>query len=491
MIVAERRRLGGPSELVVVDAATGTTRTIVSTTAGRNVDPVWTPDGRTVLFASDRDGAPFAIHAVDVATGAIRQLRGTGPSAQSPALSPDGATLVYAGYSEQGYDLFSLPTASATWIDVTPSAPPAIASVPLTPVEETVPEVTPYRPWGTLLPQFWLPVVESNDGEITAGAGTAGADALGRHAYGVSAAWAASRVRPDWTIAYAYDRWWPTLFASLSDDTDPWRIGRRRTREVNAGAVFPVRRVRWTQSVITAFNGSREAFDCASCAPAIDAVVNRQSIRVGWSFDNSKAYGYSISRETGASLVVTSESTQPALRFAGHASAATVDARLYRPVAPRHAVIAVRVAVARASGAAALRRTFNAGGAGPQPGGFRFGGDAIGLMRGFSASSLTGDRVVVSNLDYRVPLVRVQRGVGTLPFFVRTVHAAAFADAGHAWSDRYRWADLRRSFGAELSLDTVIGYALPLTLSAGAAWRHDPSGTQGGVVTFGRIGRAF
>ena len=36
-------------------------------------------------------------------------------------------------------------------------------------------------------------------------------------------------------------------------------------------------------------------------------------------------------------------------------------------------------------------------------------------------------------------------------------------------------ADVRPSFGAELSVDTVLGYSFPLTLTGGAAWRGDPS----------------
>jgi hypothetical protein len=47
-----------------------------------------------------------------------------------------------------------------------------------------------------------------------------------------------------------------------------------------------------------------------------------------------------------------------------------------------------------------------------------------------------------------------------------------------------------RSFGAELSLDAVVGFVLPLTFTAGAAWRDVPGVDRGGAV-FGRVGRAF
>ena len=115
----------------------------------------------------------------------------------------------------------------------------------------------------------------------------------------------------------------------------------------------------------------------------------------------------------------------------------------------------------------------------------------MGLLRGFDADAIAGDHAVVGNLDYRVPLASIQRGLGTLPFFLRTAHAAVFADAGHAWRDDFRWSDFRTAFGVELSLDATVGYFLPLTFTAGGAWRNDPVTGHSGFAAFGRVGRAF
>jgi outer membrane translocation and assembly module TamA len=75
--------------------------------------------------------------------------------------------------------------------------------------------------------------------------------------------------------------------------------------------------------------------------------------------------------------------------------------------------------------------------------------------------------------------------------FFRTVHAAFFADAGQAWDETFRTSDVRTSAGGELSVDTVVGYWLPLTFTTGVAWRRDPVGHHDGVTVFGRIGKAF
>jgi hypothetical protein len=326
---------------------------------------------------------------------------------------------------------------------------------------------------------------------VSAGAATEGMDALGRHAYWTTLEWAVTRLCPDWSVGYVYDRWWPRLFATVSDDTDPWRDGEVRTREVNAGAVFVARRVRRTSTVLAAVNASSDALECSQCANPVDTVIRRRAIRVGWSFDNSRSYGYSISRESGTVMRVTWETAPEALGSDAGAGAMTFDARAYHHAGPQHAALAFRAAGASAWGDLRARRVFSAAGAGPETGDFEFGTGAVGLLRGLDTDAVVGHHALVGNIDYRFPLRSVQRGIGTVPVFFRTIHAAVFADAGQAWNDTFRGSDVRFSLGAEFSLDAVVGYTLPITFATGVAWRDDPVGGRRGVAMFGRIGRAF
>ena len=75
------------------------------------------PDGR-LLFSSDRGGDGFRIFVTDVATRATWRLEDTGANASSPEPSRDGQSLVFVGYTADGYDLFSMPLASARWTPV-------------------------------------------------------------------------------------------------------------------------------------------------------------------------------------------------------------------------------------------------------------------------------------------------------------------------------------------------------------------------------------
>ena len=160
------------------------------------------------------------------------------------------------------------------------------------------------RRWRTIAPRFWTPTLESDGDELVVGAATASNDALGRHAYAAGAGWSAARGRPDWQVAYAYDRWRPTLFANVSDDTDPWRDGDVRTREANAGAVVPFRRVRWTQSVLGAFHASTDEFDVHLRAPTGETVdAARRFAAAGASTPRVRTATRSASKKDGAPRV--------------------------------------------------------------------------------------------------------------------------------------------------------------------------------------------
>lgn len=494
-IVAERQRPGLASEIALVDVSTRGVRTLAVLPDARAGSPVWTPDGTAVLFSAASSDAPFQIYRVHVSTGTVSRLQQTGNSAQSPTISADGRRLIFVGYTAQGYDLYALDLTDTDWT----SLEPASSSAPLrtAPAPENVPDTArQYSPWPTLLPTFWTPTLESDGDELVVGAATGSADALGRHAYGIEGGWS-TRAVPDWQIAYAYDRWRPTVFASYSDDTDPWRDGTVRTREANAGMLLPFQQVRRAQSILAAVHVADDEFECRECQSPVAASVTRRSIRGGYAFSTGQQYGYSISTEEGTRASVTAEASRANVDgdangpLRGNGLSLTTDLRHFVPLGPRHAVLAMRLAAAGYFGSDEAEQIFSASGNGPQPGGFGFGVDAIGLLRGFGEDALTGTRAAVVNVDYRLPLMRVARGVGTIPAFIRNLHGAVFADIGEAWNDTARWRDVSASFGAELSADTVIGFVLPITVAGGVALRRDGPARDRDLVVFGRIGRAF
>jgi hypothetical protein len=81
-----------------------------------------------------------------------------------------------------------------------------------------------------------------------------------------------------------------------------------------------------------------------------------------------------------------------------------------------------------------------------------------------------GDQMHVAQLEYRFLIVRINRGLATLPAFARRIHAALFGDAGDAYVGRFMLRRLGVGVGGELRLDWAGGtYASNYTLRAGIA----------------------
>ena len=512
-IVAQRRHAGS-YELVVIDASTREARTLISRPDTRLVTPSWSDDS-TILFAAGPAGSPFNIFALDLTSGSIRQVTDSTSGAQFPELAADG-TLIYVGYTPDGYDLFSGSTNPSTWspTDLNPNANPNLNPNPnlnlnlnlnLNPNPNPNPnpnsrtselqnfrtsEPSPYSPLRTLVPTYWSPLVESDAGETVVGAGTAMTDALGRHSYAASAGWS-TRGRPDWQVSYAYDRWRPTFFASYADDTDPIRGGDLRSRELFAGALLRFRYVRFSETFLAGFDADTETAECGADCRGRAAARDFRSVRAGWLHDSRRQFGYSISDEEGFALEAALETSRTALGSNADTDTAVIDMRLFHRAVSRHTVVAARAAFAGSWGDLQARRVFSAAGAGPAYTAFDFGRDAIGLLRGFAPEDVVGTRAATASLDLRFPIARPQRGPVSWPILIHSFHGAAFVDAAHAWDRTFRAADIKSSIGGELSADVVLIHALRLTIASGAAWTRDPASPRSRAAFFVRIGRAF
>jgi Omp85 superfamily domain/WD40-like Beta Propeller Repeat len=521
-IAVERRRRGGPSEIVIVDAALQGARVVAISPTGRNVTPDWSADGTAVIFASDRDGGPFALYetsSLDWMREPRRVVRVAG-GARSPALAPDGR-VVFVGYTAAGFDLFegriamrgdtggATPSGGLDTDGATPTGRIAMRAdtdgatpsgrIAMHPYEN-------YRPWPTLLPHGWLPLIDRRDGRWRLGAVVAGYDVLGRHVIAADATWAvndgdvggglAPRSRPDWSASYIYQRWQTAPFVSVRDRTSLFNAVTtegsvvpvaQREQQVDAGIYRAFRRIRWTQAVTGMFHAERES----TVAPALEQEIDRSGLRTSWTLFTARQYGYSISPEDGIGIGVTGEFFRPAFGSDGRADAFTADGRAYVSL-PRQGVVALRLAGAASSGDPGMRRAFRLGGSDGNAALGVFGSDAISLLRGFEDDVVSGTRVMLMNAELRVPVVWPQRGVGTWPIFLRSVHATLFTDIGHAWTNSVRWADRKTGVGAELSADVTAGFGVPLTWTVGAAWGHDGAGVlPDGREIYVRLGRAF
>ena len=501
--IAVESRIAGIANIVVVDVARRE-RTLVAPAPGRSITPAWAPDGRSLLFASDRDGGVFAIFrawlaADGVSTARLERLATLPGGAHAPDVSPDGRSMAFVGYTVDGYDLFIQPLApedgaAATTPDTLDhgAATGAATAPPATGADSRDVESAPYRPWSTLAPRAWLPLLDRGDHEWSLGATTGGTDALGYHAWSVAATWPVARdgrfaavpgrSRPDVAAVYVYDRWRPALYAQVEDDTTPLLAARGtgmeqpftiRDRSVTAGVILPFRRVRRAQTVTAAVRLEERTVEAVGARGR----QTRGAARLGWGMTTATRFGYSISPEGGIASGLSLEVSRRALGSDFDAAFARADLRAYVPVLPRHGVLALRATAAAAGGDPEGRRTVRLGGASADPGPLSLDEDASSLLRGFPPDAFLGDRVALVNAEYRFPIAWPQRGVRHWPVFLRALHGTVFADGGHAWTGGgFRTGDVKWSWGAELSGDFTLGYWLPLTTTVGIGWGRDGEG---------------
>ena len=486
----------------------------------RVVTPTWLPDGRAIVAAVSDGDAPFDLVELRLDGDEAQRINLTrtgfsngAESAFWPDVSSDGREIAFVAYSAAGYDVYIKPFSSTPDDTVGPVRrwSPSEDAMPRTssgtPPVTVVPQVaaSPYSPFNTLSPTYWTPLLQSDSYQTRLGGFVTGADVLGRHAYTLAASWLTQRgymtsplpSGPDWTVSYAYTRWQPTYFGSLSRETQFRRLAATASttatthavvrHEAQAGLLLPLTHIRQTSRAFVSMVDTR-ASDLLD-----DRTVDARlvSARFAFAHDTSRRYGYSISREHGVNVGATFELTRRALGGVADADTTTVDARAYLPGLERHHVVAVRTTAANAAGDNAARQSFELGVVAASPSVIDFASDAVGLFRGNVTGSIYATRFASTNVEYRLPLKTIERGYGTLPLMLRTMHMAAFVDLLQAKEIGATATRHLAAAGAELSMDAVVGYSLPGAVSVGAAWTMPRRDGARDLRVYVRLGRAF
>ncbi len=68
-------------------------------------DPVWSPDGTKIAFASNQGGS-WAIYVIELATNEVRQLTTGTTNAIAPAWSPDGTKLTFSSDRSGQWEIY-------------------------------------------------------------------------------------------------------------------------------------------------------------------------------------------------------------------------------------------------------------------------------------------------------------------------------------------------------------------------------------------------
>jgi Tol biopolymer transport system component len=104
--------LAGPLRLATIDVASRAIRELGGFAEAKNISPQWSPDGRSLYFLSDHQGVTN-IYRMELDGGRTVQLTNlltgvSGITELSPALSVAQGRVVFSAYEDDGYNIYSL-----------------------------------------------------------------------------------------------------------------------------------------------------------------------------------------------------------------------------------------------------------------------------------------------------------------------------------------------------------------------------------------------
>lgn len=481
---------GGYRDIRIVDVNSGS---FYELTHDRAVDqqPVWAPDGKTLYFVSDRSGIAN-IYAYDLSTRSIAQVTNVLTGAYMPAVSSDGRTLVYVGYGSGGFDLFELPLDRRRFL-AAPDAPDDRAPA----VEPSISHAWPveaYSPLPTLRPRAWTLAYGPGTFGNTLSIATSGADAVGLHAFDAAVAVPTSASGETQASAdYAYNRLPFSLRASLFRAASPrnnYRYGDQRpvTTEHLTGITTGV-----SWGAPGEFDGQNMALSYTIANYTRDLPVGTLAnpyslvtvtpdrgyiavVRLGYGYSNAQGTAYGISAEKGFSLGVGVDEADPAIGSESTLTAIGGVLTAYQLLPwGQHHVLALGLSGGTSTGSYARRGLYGTGGFVDQTLYDAYTSvvrQSSFVLRGYSPGQFVGTAYNLLNLEYRFPLLYADRGISTLPVFLRTLSGVLFFDFGGAYDNLDRnhpFRVLHGSVGGELWLDTITGYFVQSNLRLGLA----------------------
>jgi hypothetical protein len=481
---------GGFRDIRIVDVATGKVREL---SHDRAIDqqPTFSGDGQRLYFSSDRSGVAN-IYVYHLKTGKLDQVTNVVNGAYFPELSADESQLLYLGYTSQGWDLFVLENRPELWLPapgyVDERGPATVVATSRRyPVER-------YRALPSLRPhQYYVEYGPGAFGKqflVT----TSGSDIVGHHlinaAVGVPID--VDNADPHVSLDYYYGRlpfgFQLSGFRSATPRTD-YEYSERRPpivehlTGVTTGLSISSPGDNETQYGSLSYTVAEFAQRLPLGLPDPYAPLPREPhqgllglLHLGYGYSNSESTSYGISRERGFDVSVGADLADRALGSETSlvSFSATITGYISLPWLNHH-VLALALSGGTGSGTYPRRGLFSVGGFDDIPVIDSFTSNlrqSAFRLRGYEAAQFVGNDFNLLNVEYRFPIWYADRGISTLPAFLRTVSGTAFFDMGAAY-DRLDLKDPLESFhqgvGAELWLDLLFGYYVSGNLRLGVA----------------------
>ncbi len=491
-LVATRWEPNAELDVVILDARTGMVVDVVTSDRALDTTPSWTPDGRGIVWASDRSGILNILSTeVDPNTGqasvprVVTNLRTGGAY---PVVDPAGEWVYFAGYHSEGWDIERVPFSNGSGREAAPAVDRFEAEEAF-PVRGTVEgEVEGYSPGPTLGPTYWeiawreavqAPAIETPDVALVArellGAGigmqSSGFDLVGRHAWSAVGRVTTTGGKVEGGVSYSYlGLGRPVLSLSVNQryDSGGQLLGGDapdqdtllvldRSRDLDASITVPAPKWRHDLAVTlgAGFAWERGELWTTALRESSQYSLTRPTgrlanARIALNFSTARSHAFQMGTARGLNVFLQGR-VQSELQLPDSLqSVAGIDRSLAEVVGRARGaiplwgggyashVLALQASggVARGPGAGALQyRVGGASGQQEQLTGLElFGGGFILFpVRGYASGRRFGRIAWSATAEYRFPVWLINRGLRAWPVHADRVIGSLFFDAGNAW----------------------------------------------------------
>ncbi len=445
---------GGYQDLYLYDIADKEWRSLMADRA-QDMAPAWSADGQSLYFASDRSGV-WNIFDYDLQTGSISRRTNVIGGAFNPAVSDD--ILYFLNLGSTGYDLAKTKTSDSIYYQNAAYADTAEFA-------ETAPDTADYpsakyRPGKTLLPFFWFPAASIDEKGGALGAALMGADDLMAKSYTAMFIPSFNSQRFYYNIAYSDAGRSLNYNLRLSDNATSEDVALEgkevayytRHQSQSLQLYLPVARSDHAMAAAVAYyhtNYTGLNDEIFAVNPYWTGHLARLQMNLG--FSNAQKFGFSISPERGREISLESRLYRNYLGSDLNQAWQGFSWAEYLPLPFRHHALMAKIT------------------AGAWGQGGYVNQDLPEMQPRGATEDIYGRYQALMTAEYRFPLLYVERGFSTWPFFLKNVSGALLVDIGAA-SDDFRslsYADSRQCLGAEITSRWIFSYAAPFKITLG------------------------
>jgi hypothetical protein len=448
--------------------------------------PQFSRDGSSVLFASEASGK-FQTHEIDLQTGRQQQLTDAQLGAFAFARANAGDEIFYVGYTSDGFDVFQ--SARKSLAVAQPSAGIAAGTSSESPPTVEFSQAD-YSPWSSLKPRWWLPVLGYTDESTELGIVTGGNDALGNHFYALGLAYDFENDYPTGSALYAYKDRVLLTASSINDiDLDDGDVERIQ-REDSSSVTFIYPRYSlggsWLPFIGLASIFESDQFNEDDRPKRDNQKDNLAGVGIVYISAQQRARAVSPGDGRAVKLIVENSDLGDS-DYSGNIY--TLDWREYLRLGSSAHVIGLRYVhgwgedeprpfrLGSVQSSAGLLEILD-GRVGPFLNNRRF------TLRGYDSTS-EGRRMQLATVDWRFPLVNVERGTMSPPIGLLDISGNLFAESGATWNEGSEPEEYRSAAGAEIHAEVNLFYALNLKLRLGFARGFDEDGDDQVYLTIG------